>query len=149
MNKLLLSIIILLTAIAVHTTALEASSNPTQSPGETITPSVEVTPFRTAAGGSSVTLNSGKLPLTTELSQNYPNPFNPTTVIGYTIAANSHVTLTVFDIVGNTIATLVDERQDAGRHQARFNASTLSSGIYFYKLRADGYTAVKKLTVMK
>lgn len=101
------------------------------------------------SSSSAAEVNFAEVPLTNGLSQNYPNPFNPSTVIGYTTAATGHVKLTIFDIVGNTIATLVDERQEAGRHEVRFNASSLSSGIYFYKLRTDGYSAVKKLTVMK
>ena len=76
-----------------------------------------------------------------ELSQNYPNPFNPKTIINYSIPSNvkgqmSNVKLTVFDLVGKEIATLVNEKQNAGYYSIEFDASNLSSGIYFYKLEA-------------
>jgi hypothetical protein len=70
------------------------------------------------------------------LSQNYPNPFNPSTVIGYQLSVNSEVKLEVFDMLGRKVATLVNERQTVGSHQATFNAMSLSSGVYFYKLEA-------------
>lgn len=72
------------------------------------------------------------------ISQNYPNPFNPGTKIDYVIAADSKVSLTVFDITGKKVATLVDENQSAGSYTVQLNASNLSSGIYIYKITADG-----------
>ena len=72
------------------------------------------------------------------LGQNYPNPFNPETVIPYSLASRSSVTLRVFDVLGREVAVLASGTQEAGRHVARWNASELSSGIYFYQLEAVG-----------
>ncbi|MDP1676771.1 MAG: YCF48-related protein [Bacteroidota bacterium] len=86
---------------------------------------------------------------TYEVSQNYPNPFNPNTVISYQLPVTSAVTLTVFDAIGREVATLVSEVKEAGTYSATFDGSKLSSGIYFYTLRAGNFTATKKLTLMK
>jgi Secretion system C-terminal sorting domain len=83
------------------------------------------------------------------LSQNYPNPFNPTTVIGYSIASASHVSLKVFDMLGREIATLVNGQMAPGNYTAAFDASRLSSGVYFYRLDAGTFSDVKRLSVMK
>jgi hypothetical protein len=87
------------------------------------------------------------------LEQNYPNPFNPNTVISYQLPVSSEVTLKVFDVLGNEIATLVDEYKPAGTYEAEFNTSSInyfpSSGVYFYQLRAGEYTAVKKMVLLK
>jgi hypothetical protein len=85
------------------------------------------------------------------LSQNYPNPFNPSTTIQFDIPVGTYgnTTLRVFDIVGHEVATLVNEMKEAGNYQVKFDASKFASGIYFYKLNAGSYTAVKKLILMK
>ena len=83
------------------------------------------------------------------LSQNYPNPFNPTTKISWQSPISSHQTLIVYDVTGKEVATLVNEYKSAGKHQMDFNASTLASGIYFYKLVAGNYTETKKMVVLK
>jgi hypothetical protein len=85
-----------------------------------------------------------------ELSQNYPNPFNPTTQISYTVAHNARVSLKVFDVLGREVATLVDGVKTAGNYAVIFNAGNLSSGVYFYRLQADGSSSLtKKLVLMK
>ena len=84
-----------------------------------------------------------------ELGQNYPNPFNPSTRITYSIPKSSFVTLKVYDILGNEIATLVNQTQDAGNYNVSFNAENLSNGIYIYSLNADNFTDVKKMILMK
>ena len=89
------------------------------------------------------------LPSNYSLSQNYPNPFNPTTVISYQLPTFSNVILKVYDVLGREVGTLVNERQIAGSHSATFNASRLSSGVYFYRLQAGSYNATKKLLLMK
>jgi hypothetical protein len=89
------------------------------------------------------------LPAEFALSQNYPNPFNPATVIPYTLAKSSTVTLTVFNILGQEVATLVNEFQVAGTHQAVFSAQSLASGMYFYKLEAGDFSAVRKMLLLK
>lgn len=85
------------------------------------------------------------------LEQNYPNPFNPGTNINYQIPVASHVTLRVFDILGNQIAILVDEFKQAGSYNSAFSAqnSTLSSGVYFYQLTAGSFISTKKFILMK
>jgi hypothetical protein len=84
-----------------------------------------------------------------ELKQNYPNPFNPSTIISYQIPQNSFVTLKVYNILGNEVATLVNEQQTAGNHNFNFKANNLASGVYIYKLTAGSFTAVRKLTLLK
>ena len=96
---------------------------------------------------SIVTVNS--VPDKFELSQNYPNPFNPTTTIQYAIPQSEHVTLKVYDELGNEVRTLVNGEKSAGEYNVEFNGSNLSSGIYFYKISAGNYSEVKKLMLLK
>ncbi len=100
-----------------------------------------------------VSLNpqSAEKPRQYALHQNYPNPFNPTTIIRYELPKASNVKLELFDMLGRSVATLVEARQDAGAHQYEFNASTynLSSGVYFYRLNADGFSMMRKMILMK
>jgi hypothetical protein len=100
------------------------------------------------------TLNSNIAPDAYSLHQNYPNPFNPMTSISYDIREAGHVTLTVFDILGREVVTLVNDNQTAGSYSVEFNASTLSSGIYFYQLKVNNIQArlfsdLKKMVVLK
>jgi len=84
-----------------------------------------------------------------DLMQNYPNPFNPSTTIKFSVAANSLVSLKVYDILGNEKAILVDELKEPGNYSVNFDASDLSSGIYFYTLRANEYTHSRKMLLLK
>ena len=84
-----------------------------------------------------------------ELFQNYPNPFNPSTVIRYEIKDTKFVSLKVYNSIGQKVATLVNNQQNAGRYSVEFNASNLSSGIYFYSIRIDGFSSVKKMMLIK
>jgi hypothetical protein len=84
-----------------------------------------------------------------KLDQNYPNPFNPQTTIEYSIPANTLVHLAVYDILGREVLRLVDEYKQAGRYDFRFNASGLSSGVYFYRLQTGKFVESKKLLLMK
>jgi len=94
--------------------------------------------------------NPGQLfPKEFSLSQNYPNPFNPSTQIRYSLASAGNVSLKVFDVLGNKVATLVSGELQAGEHSTMFDASTVSSGIYFYTLRANGFTESKKMLLIK
>ena len=79
------------------------------------------------------------------LFQNYPNPFNPVTNIKYSIAVRRLVQLKIYNLLGKEVETLVNEQQNAGEYTAVFNASSLSSVIYFYKLTAGDFTEVKKI----
>jgi len=84
-----------------------------------------------------------------ELLQNYPNPFNPSTSIDYSIAERSNVSIKVYDVLGNEIATLVNTTQDAGKHSINFDASDIASGLYLYKLTAGNFTSTKKMMLLK
>ncbi len=92
---------------------------------------------------------SGGVPAAFALDQNYPNPFNPTTTIGYSLPSGAPVSLVIYDALGRCVRTLVRERQDAGRHAAVLDASGLSSGVYFYHLRAGSYAQTKMLVIVR
>jgi hypothetical protein len=83
------------------------------------------------------------------LEQNYPNPFNPSTRIKYSIGSKQFVSLKVYDVLGNEIATLVNEEKPSGDYELQFLAVNLPSGIYFYKLEAGNFTKTKKMILMK
>lgn len=105
--------------------------------------------FRTA---QPVNVNQGAirgLPASYALLQNYPNPFNPSTTIRYGLPHSSFVTLTVYSTLGQQVAQLVGEQQQAGYHDAVFRGEGLASGVYFYRLDAGSFTSVKKLLLLK
>jgi len=83
------------------------------------------------------------------LKQNYPNPFNPTTTIEYFIPQNSFVTLKIYNVTGSLEKVLISEYQPGGNYIVELNASDLTSGVYFYQLKADDYITTKKMTVLK
>ncbi len=89
------------------------------------------------------------IPENYQLEQNFPNPFNPSTVINYTIPKAGNVTLKIFNIVGQEVATLVNGFQEAAKYQVSFNASNLSSGIYFYTINAGNFNQTKKMMLIK
>ena len=98
--------------------------------------------------------NNNFIPNEFSLSQNYPNPFNPTTKIKFTIPSigtrdRVSVQLIVYDVLGNKVATLVDEEKPSGSYSVDFNASVLSSGIYFYQLKADSFVETRKMILIK
>jgi len=84
-----------------------------------------------------------------ELSQNYPNPFNPSTSIQYRVSSISQVILKVYDVLGNEVATLVNEEKPAGSYEVEFSAIGLASGMYLYTLQTDSYIETKKMVLMK
>lgn len=84
-----------------------------------------------------------------ELADNYPNPFNPSTQIDFSLPQTSDVQLTVYDMLGRRVATLVDGKQRAGQHSVTFDASNLSSGVYIYQLKTDGFSKSKKMLLVK
>ncbi len=94
-------------------------------------------------------VQGNELPTEVRLFQNYPNPFNPSTIISYNLPVGAHVTLKVYDVLGREVATLVDGFVQAGHHEATLSAPELSSGIYFYRMQAGGFTSVKKLVLLK
>ncbi len=107
----------------------------------------------TDAGGKdallSVERNGENIPSVFSISQNYPNPFNPATVINYQLPMNSKVTLKIYDVVGREVAALVNDIQNAGNYTVTWNASNISSGVYFYQIQAGNYTATKRMILMK
>jgi hypothetical protein len=98
---------------------------------------------------SSYVYNELDLPVNYSLYQNYPNPFNPSTTIKYGIPERSFVELRIYDILGKEVKLLVNEEQDAGYYELNFNASDLSSGVYFYQLKAGSVFKTKKMILMK
>jgi len=96
-----------------------------------------------------VSLDESTELLSARLEQNYPNPFNPTTSIEYTIPSDEFVTLKVYDILGNEVANLVNQRKEAGHHKVEFNAGNLASGLYIYKLQAGNYANIRKMLFLK
>ncbi len=92
---------------------------------------------------------SSVVPSSFSLSQNYPNPFNPSTKIKYSIAKAGYVSLKIYNILGQQVATLGNQYQTAGNYTATFDASRLASGIYFYRLNAGSFSAVKKMLLLK
>ena len=97
--------------------------------------------------------NITSLPTQYALSQNYPNPFNPSTIINYELPVSGKVTLKIYDMLGKEVATLVNDYMDAGRYLVKFNGLStgggLASGMYFYKITAGSFTAVKKMILIK
>jgi len=96
-----------------------------------------------------VTGNSSVIPTVYSLSQNYPNPFNPVTKISYGLPKSGLVTLRIFDMLGREVASLINEFKAAGTYTVDFNASQLSSGVYFYKIETNGFTDIKKMMLIK
>jgi hypothetical protein len=84
-----------------------------------------------------------------DLAQNFPNPFNPSTLIRYALPVRSHVVLTVHNLLGQVVATLVSADQDAGVHEVRFDAHNLASGVYLYRLDAGKFVQTRKLTIIR
>ena len=119
-------------------------------------------PYLLKVSGSAAALNPTKLtkgialPQEFALHQNYPNPFNPMTVLSYDLPVSSHVTLTIYNTLGQVVQTLVDEVQEAGYRSVQWNAGSVASGVYFYRIQAVGadeltktFTEVKKMVLIK
>ncbi len=96
-----------------------------------------------------VQASSKQIPTVYELNQNYPNPFNPTTIIKFALPKDSHVAMSVYNILGQKVADLVNDQYVAGYHQVEFNASDVASGMYLYKLEAGGFVQTKKMLILK
>ncbi len=110
--------------------------------------------IRTTNGGGqgfplSVTHISSKIPEYFSLYQNYPNPFNPVTKINYELRVTNYVSLKVFDVLGNEVANLVKEKQNAGSYSVKFDGAGFSSGIYFYKLESGDFNDTKRMILLK
>ncbi len=105
------------------------------------------------SGGDSIHVGIGgpiiELPLRFALLQNYPNPFNTVTIIEYSLPEPSDVTIDVYDILGRRVETLIDIEQLAGQHQVAWQAHDKSTGVYFYKIQAGGYSDTRKMILLK
>jgi hypothetical protein len=97
----------------------------------------------------SVVSEDGKVPANPSLSQNYPNPFNPVTKIHYALPISGRVCLKVYSVLGQEVATLVDEVQDVGFKSVAFDATQLTSGVYYYRIAADNFTQTRKMVLLK
>ena len=84
-----------------------------------------------------------------KLYQNFPNPFNPVTKLSYKIDVKGHVTLRVYNLVGQVVRVMVNEVQEPGKYEVKFDASDLSTGVYLYKLQINDFTSVKRMTLLK
>jgi hypothetical protein len=105
--------------------------------------------FTYASAVTGITDKGNQLPREYQLSQNYPNPFNPTTTINYSIAKEGNVSLTVYNVIGSKVATIVNGYKPAGNYSVQFNGNNLASGIYLYKLESGNYNAAKKFVLIK
>ncbi len=83
------------------------------------------------------------------LFQNYPNPFNPSTKIRFNLKKSTHTTLTIYNVMGQKVITVVDRKLNSGTHEFTFDASQLTSGVYFYKISSGEFTKVKKMMLVK
>jgi len=145
---------------------IETSINPTGSISMTITGTFSVTGDQ-ASGTWSLNVSGticsgswGPIPVSVKdvgdgiperflITQNYPNPFNPSTSIQYTVSSRQFVSLKIYDVLGNEIATLVNEEKPAGSYEVEFNSEGISSGIYLYKITAGDFTQTKKMILLK
>jgi hypothetical protein len=93
--------------------------------------------------------NSNVLVTSYALYQNYPNPFNPETSIAFDLVENGHVSLSIYNVLGEQLTTLVDGQMTSGRHSVVFNGANLASGVYLYKLNVNGFTDTRKLVLLK
>jgi hypothetical protein len=127
----------------VFTEAMAADSSIMMLPFEFINGEISISP----SVGVKETPNIS--PIKFELYQNYPNPFNPSTTIQFDIPKASFLTLKVYNVLGQEVATLVNEKREAGSYEVKFNASTFSSGVYFYRLHATDYISTKKSLLVR
>jgi hypothetical protein len=96
-----------------------------------------------------VEVTQSDLPVSLSLDQNYPNPFNPTTIIRYALPARTYVTLSVFNALGQQVGTLVNDTQEAGYHEVRFDGRSLATGVYFYRLQTGDFIQTRKMLLLE
>lgn len=105
--------------------------------------------FKIISPVSGITQINNQIHFGYSLKQNYPNPFNPKTIIRYSIPNTKSVMLKVYNVLGNVVATLINEKQNSGSYEIEFNGENLSSGIYFYKIIAGEFVDIKRMTLIK
>ncbi len=121
---------------------------------ESMSPGLKFHLYRTTNGGFGGLVSVGDdkvetLPTGYYLYQNFPNPFNPITTINYQIPELSFVTIKVYDVLGSEVATIVKEEKQEGGYELEFNGEELTSGVYFYRLKAGSFVETKKMVLMK
>ena len=89
--------------------------------------------------------DKSETPISYNLEQNYPNPFNPSTTIKFAVTKESNVNLSIYNVLGELVTTLVNEQLKTGYHEYEFNASNLASGVYIYRIIADDFVEIKKM----
>jgi hypothetical protein len=109
---------------------------------------LEIAPLKTT------TVSDDDKNLTTQpelitVAQNYPNPFNPGTTISFALRESSHIQLNVYNMLGQKVGELINGRHSVGSHEVYFDAKSLTSGVYYYELKADGQRLVRKMTLLK
>ena len=105
--------------------------------------------YRAQLSPTAIADDETALPGKFNLAQNYPNPFNPSTTISYQLPNANRVKLSVYDMLGREIQTLVNEYQNAGQHTVRFDAQQLPSGVYFYNINAGNFQATRKMLLIE
>ncbi|MCK4462596.1 MAG: PD40 domain-containing protein [candidate division Zixibacteria bacterium] len=105
--------------------------------------------YHTYAATIGEAAKGGSLPTEFSLSQNYPNPFNPVTTISFSLPVVSHVTLEVYNVMGQRVTTVADGFYEAGVHACEWDGSSVASGVYFYRIETDAYTETKKMMLLK
>jgi glucose/arabinose dehydrogenase len=105
--------------------------------------------YKLTGSATSAALGGGNIPSVYQLLQNYPNPFNPTTTISYQLSAMSKTNLKIYDVLGREVATLMNEIQSAGTHTITWTATRMPSGVYFYRLKANGVVQTRKMILQK
>jgi hypothetical protein len=115
----------------------------------TFTSGGQVLSYRQRLGFVTGVDDAASMPTEYDLSQNYPNPFNPSTKIGFRVTDYGLVTLTVYDVLGREVQTLVNEERQAGAHSVEWNAAGAASGVYFYRLQAGGFVETKKMLLLR
>lgn len=131
------------------TLAMKAAPSDTIVSALSQTMSAETARFRLLVGPKSELPSDEELPTEVTLAQNYPNPFNPSTVIRFTLDAERQTSLKVYDVLGREVAVLIDGQMAAGSHQVTLDASSLSGGVYVYRLQVDGTVMSRKMTLLK
>ena len=89
------------------------------------------------------------IPVTFKLEQNYPNPFNPSTIIKFAVPERNRVLIKIYDLLGAEVLTLINEDLDAGWYERTFDAGSLSTGVYIYRMQAGSYVSTKKMLMVK
>jgi len=131
------------------TTTLYANGNSVNLDGSNSNDQWNFAQNKTITVSSATDIESEKYNLSYDLKQNYPNPFNPTTTIFYQIPRAGNVSLKVYNITGTEVASLVNGYKQSGSYSVRFDASTLTSGVYFYKISVNNFSEIKKMVLLR